>query len=187
MKALFSFDSLEDIPTKNFIEVKDKPLSECSSLDEISKRLCDGGVICFNSHGKFSLYHLVEMIVFEAEMSDLYFTTFGLAEPAVRRIANMKFRSKLNKVYAQLDPRIELRQPNAFKMITSIAEVGFMVSHAKITVIDNDNPITIIGSQNWTRNTKDEAGVIICSRDVADFYKNYILQNVINTRTERTN
>ena len=186
MKALFSFDSLEESSTKNFIEVKDKPLSEGSSLEEISKMLVDRGVICFNSFGKFSLYHLVEMIVFEAEMSDLYFTTFGLAEPAVRRIANMKFRAKLDKVYAQLDPRIELRQPNAFKMITSIAEVGFMVSHAKITVIDNENPITIIGSQNWTRNTKDEAGVIICSREVADFYKNYILQNVITTRTERT-
>lgn len=187
MKALFSFGSLEDSHSKNFIEVTDKPIAPCSSLDEISKKLIDKGVICFNSHGKFSLYHLVEMIVFEARMSDLYFTTFGLAEPAVRRIANMKFRSKLDKVFAQLDPRIELRQPNAFNMITSIAEVGFMVSHAKITVIDNEHPITIIGSQNWTRNTKDEAGVIICSREVADFYKNYILQNVINSRTERTN
>lgn len=187
MKALFSFGSLEDIPIKNFIEVKDKPILPCESLAEIAEKLKDRGIICFNSHGKFSLYHLVEMIVFEVEKSDLYFTTFGLSQPAVRRIANMKFRAKLDKVFAQLDPRIEFRQPNAFKMISSIAEIGFLESHAKITVIDNEHPITIIGSQNWTRNTKDEAGVIICSKEIADFYKNYILQNVINSRTERTN
>jgi hypothetical protein len=152
---------------------------------QIVESIADNRLIVFNSEGKFSLHDIVERIVEkQSKVSDIYLTTYGLSEPSVRKLANLKFKNKVNQVFALLDARIQQRQPNAFQLISSIAtQIGYEESHAKITVIDNPEiAITILGSQNWTRNTKHEAGAVICSRKIANFYSEYI-SKLINGHT----
>ena len=185
MKALFNFSSLEINQDKNLIEVNNPPEICCETLAEIIAAVEPLNVIAFNTKGKFSLYNIVDNIVEKlGGKSEISFTTFGLSEPAIRKLANMKFKGQLTALNCVLDYRIQQRQPKAFKLISSIANrIGYNESHAKITVIENNKfNLVIVGSQNWTRNTKHEAGVILCIAPVAEFYKNYILQQINDSR-----
>ena len=177
MKPLFTLDDITKAEAKNWISVENPPEICCTTLAEIIENLRDNQVICFNSHGKFSLYNIVENILEKlGGQSNIFLTTYGLSEPAVRKLANMKFKEQLLELNCLLDYRIAQRQPKAFKLLSSVADkIGYKESHAKITVIENEHlNITILGSQNWTRNTKHEAGAIICSKPITQFYKDYI-------------
>ena len=177
MPALFSFDEITKADTKNWISIENAPEMCCTDLKEIIDNVAHNQLIAFNSAGKFSLYDLVEGLVNRFDIpSSIYLSTYGVSEPAIRRLANMKHRNQLETLYCVLDHRVAQRQPKAFALLSSIAdEITYQESHAKITCIENDEfCITILGSQNWTRNTKYEAGVLLCSRTITNFYKNYI-------------
>ncbi|PWK27184.1 hypothetical protein LV89_01999 [Arcicella aurantiaca] len=180
MNQLFSFLSLAKEENENLLVVDGIEDIICvKTLQQIVENIADNRLIVFNSEGKFSLHDIVDRIVKKQEkVCDIYFTTYGLSEPSVRKLANLKFQKKVDRIFTLLDARIRQRQPNAFQLISSIAtKIGYEESHAKITVIENpDIAITILGSQNWTRNTKHEAGAVICSRKTAHFYSEYILK-----------
>lgn len=186
MKELFRFNDFEINQDKNFILVDSVAEKCCDNLIEIVNSIEKNNVIAFNSKGKFSLYNLVENAAEKlGGTSEISIETYGLSEPAIRKLANMKFKGQLVKLNCVLDYRIQQRQPKAFKLISSIAdEIGYNESHAKITVIENPKfNLVIVGSQNWTRNTKHEAGVILCIAPVAEFYKKYILNQIYESRT----
>jgi hypothetical protein len=189
MKALFTFDDITNIEEKNWIAIENTAELCCTNLEEIIEQIGENKVIVFNTKGKFSLYNLVEHLIENLPgESTIRFTTYGLSEPGVRKLANLKYKGKLAEIYCLLDYRIAQRQPKAFKLISAIAtKIAYQESHAKITVIENPYlSITIIGSQNWTRNTKHEAGAVICSKLITDFYKNYINAHLDNGRAVGT-
>ena len=54
--------------------------------------------------------------------------------------------------------------------------------HAKVTVIQNETwGISIVSSANYTRNPRIEAGVICNSKEIAEFHKNWIVNELNNT------
>lgn len=177
MQPLFSFDEIQKIDSKNWISIDNNAELCCINLIDIIANIKENNVIVFNSFGKFSLYNLVENIAEKMEtQSKIWITTYGLSEPGIRKLSNLKFKNIVSELNCVLDFRVSNRQPKAFKLLRSIAnKIGYAESHAKITVIENDHfSITILGSQNWTRNTKHEAGVVICSSLISNFYIQYI-------------
>jgi hypothetical protein len=72
------------------------------------------------------------------------------------------------------DYRMGVRKPAELQFLQKITtEIKPAKCHAKVTVVENDNwGISIVGSANYTRNPRIEAGVLFTCRNVAAFERN---------------
>ena len=181
--ALFKFSEIENLPSALPMAGVNLEYNSCLHLDvrSIIDLIEQEKLIAFNTEGRWSLYQLVETIILKYGRSDLSIATWGLSEQPLRMISNLQDKQLIDSFNALLDYRIAERQPKAWQLVQSIAsKIGIAKSHAKITVVQNEHiDIVIIGSQNWTRNNKNESGVLIASKAVAEFYSNFI-QSKIN-------
>jgi hypothetical protein len=155
----------------------------CSNdVKEIVELLGKDDSVMFWSEGRWSLYSLVCKIIERWGTSDLYLSSWGLSEEPLRALHNLQQKGLLEKLYCLLDYRIKERQAKAFQLCEGIStKIGLMKSHAKVTVIETKSGeiFTIIGSMNWTRNNKNEAGIILKNMDIGHYCKGFML-NMIN-------
>ncbi|MEA5459116.1 hypothetical protein VB796_08715 [Arcicella sp. LKC2W] len=134
-------------------------------------------LIMFRTEGRWSLYTLVCKIIEKYGVCSLYFSSWGLSEEPLRALHNLKEKGLLSDLYCLLDYRIKERQAKAFQLCEGIStKIGLMKSHEKVSVIETQNGqfITIVGSLNWTRNNKNEAGVIINSVEIGQSSKAFM-------------
>ena len=80
------------------------------------------------------------------------------------------------------DYRNGIRKPAELQFLEKIStEIKPAKCHAKVTVLENDNwGISIVGSANYTRNPRIEAGVLFTLKDVAAFERNWIEKELLN-------
>jgi hypothetical protein len=66
-------------------------------------------------------------------------------------------------------------KPKAYALAVSRFCTHIASLHAKVCVLQNEQySITIIGSANWTRNSKIESYYVCIEKTVADFWKHFI-------------
>lgn len=157
----------------------------CEGLTKLVASCQENDASLYFSEGKFSLYQLIVQLILKSNTpAKLYFTSWGLSEEPLRAFHKLKEEGKLDEIHCLLDYRIKERQPVAFQFCSSIATViGFQKSHAKAVVIDlGDKIYTIIGSQNMTRNNKNEAGLVLSSFEIGIHTKNYLHTKIHDSR-----
>lgn len=130
----------------------------------------------FSTAGAWSLHQLLEFILLKIGPSKMWMTTWTITEEPMRALLDMINRGLITDLHAVLDYRIEKNKPEAFQLASGlISKIKLTKCHAKVLVLRNQTwNVTIIGSANFSKNPRIEAGVIFTDSATAEFNSNWI-------------
>jgi hypothetical protein len=153
-------------------------------LSQIIPMMSEGNTIHFMSNGIFSMHELLEHLLTMTGPAELYITTWAMTENPVRAIKHMIDQGLITKLNCLFDFKIRKNSPKAFQLASNlVAKLHLAHCHAKATVLLNEkHGVTIIGSANYTRNPRIEAGTICFDRDIALFHADWIMQEMTKTQ-----
>jgi hypothetical protein len=139
-----------------------------------------GTEIHYDTVNKWSLHDIVVHCLAYTGPADLYIATWSIKEYPARVLVNLKEQGLVRDLYAMFDHRIQTTSPEAYQLIEANAtQVGLLRCHAKLAVLVNDTwGVAVASSANFTTNTRAEVGVITCTKEAADFRRNWILKNI---------
>ena len=142
--------------------------------------LKDGSSVHFYSNGTWSMHDLLFYFLKKTPAAKVYLTTWAISEIAMRQLYTFLKDGLISELYAIIDYRNTSRKPAELEFIKQNAtKIQLSKCHAKVTVIDHpDRCITIVTSANYTRNPRLEAGVITVGRQVGDFHKEWIIEEL---------
>lgn len=145
--------------------------------------LTDNTSYHFATNARWSLHDLIVYYLSLAGPAELHFITWSVKEYQAKLFTSMKERGLITAIHALLDYRNSVQNSEALYMLEkNSTSLGFQRTHAKVTVISNDKwSISIVGSLNLTENTKNDAGVITVSREMGEFWINYIKNSINET------
>lgn len=166
----------------NLAKVSFGQLESKKKLKEICESLDQDRIHIFNTRGQFSSYELLDALLnYKLAPSAFYLTAWTVSEMALRTVTKLKSEGKITALHGLFDYRVKERRHSAFQLILGQADsLNYTTaSHAKIMVLDNDKmPVTVIGSANFSKNPRMEAGVIFCSRKIADNCIKWIVDEI---------
>jgi hypothetical protein len=139
--------------------------------------------IHYTSIGEWSSHDLLFHILKQIGPASVYISTWSISEDATRKMLDHVKNGSIKKLSCVLDWRVKVRRPEVYELAKyNISDIRLTTCHAKVTVIENDQwNIAIIGSANYTNNPRIEAGVIACYKDVADFHKKWMKEEMLNS------
>jgi hypothetical protein len=188
--TLFSLSDLKkDKPQAEILEayssLKSRAKSKGFEID-LSKELPSiemGCIIEFVSDGRWSIHQIVRHLIEITGAVDVHLATWTITEEPLRMLFKLKNEGKIKELNCLFDHRIKERTPKSFQFASQFVDkIGLAKSHAKVTVLENEEwAISINSSMNWSKNPRTESGVIICTKQSADFHKNWI-NNKINAK-----
>lgn len=145
-------------------------------LTEVFGTLDQDQVIPYVSLGDWSTHDLLFFILEQTGPARVWFTTWAISEYAIRQLYQFVEHGMILQLKGIFDYRNGIRKPAELQFLQKITtEIKPAKCHAKVTVIENDNwGISIVGSANFTRNPRIEAGVLFTCRNVADFERDWI-------------
>lgn len=121
------------------------------------------------SMGAWSMHHLMAYILQQTGPSDVWFTTWTIAEEAVRIMLEQFEVGNIRQLRALLSERTEAMNPKAHQMVRFNIDVRFTKIHAKSLVVMNEEHAVVVGgSANFTRNPRIEKYIISTHRQVAE-------------------
>ncbi|MCP5136573.1 MAG: hypothetical protein H6981_07225 [Gammaproteobacteria bacterium] len=135
-----------------------------------------GETIHYASMGDWSTHDLVFHLLDQIGPAELHLATWSMTPDPIAQLIRMMDEGRLTAVHALLDWRIKVRGPEVLAMAKHrLARVAVASCHAKVTVLRNaDWRIAIVGSANYTRNPRIEAGIITTAPAVAEFHQAWI-------------
>jgi hypothetical protein len=165
-------------PTAMHLSAKSKHLigTSLKTLRSTIGDLKENEVISFATAGKWSMHDLLMYVLDTTGPSVVYMTTWTIAEESMRIVLELIEQGLITELHAVLDYRIEKRKPEAFQLAKNlISRIKLTKCHAKTLVIRNEKlSVTIIGSSNFSKNPRIEAGVIFTDTATADFHQSWI-------------
>jgi sugar-specific transcriptional regulator TrmB len=153
-------------------------------LSEMSELFFKHGTIHWVSNGDWSAIDLLLMVLsFSEAPAIVTLSSYAFSERPARIIADLISRGKIRELHCIIDSRVDVRSASAFNLIQSAATQCVLVdTHAKVTVIEmGEMCYSIIGSANYTSNTRYEAGLISREPDIGLFHKKWI-SDAINAK-----
>jgi hypothetical protein len=188
-----SLFSLNDISRKPMVKTESKSVSvtgpaTCrigkanAKLQEVFGTISQDQILPFVSLGDWSTHDLLFFLLEQAGPARVYFTTWAISEYAIRQLYNLIEQGMILELKGIFDYRNGIRKPAELQFLEKIStEIKPAKCHAKVTVLENDNwGISIVGSANYTRNPRIEAGVLFTLKDVAAFERNWIEKELSN-------
>jgi hypothetical protein len=150
-----------------------------SSLRELERcvsELVPDQATQFATAGRWSQHQLLEFLLRKTGPCRLWMTTWTITEEPMRALLMMMKEGLILELNAVLDYRIEKRKPEAFQLASQmITRIKLTKCHAKLLVLKNENwNVTVLGSANFSKNPRIEAGVIFTDRGSADFHSHWI-------------
>lgn len=132
----------------------------------------------FATAGRWSMHQLLEYLLLKTGPAKVWMTTWTITEEPMRALLGMITSGLITELNAVLDYRIERRKPEAFQLASSIiTRIKLTKCHAKVLVIKNDTwSITILGSANFSKNPRIEAGTIFTDHASGAFHIDWINQ-----------
>lgn len=180
-KKTIDIDEPSAINVKNHIT--NEYLTDVVKSDFINSigKIKMGRTIHYNTAGKWSMHELLSYLLSQTGAAQVYIATWSIKNLPANVICEMVENKIIQELHLLLDYKAPARDENIFALLqehcTSIS--ANVRTHAKITVIRNKQfAITIIGSANYTVNPSEEAGVIICSNEVADYRINFLTEKI---------
>jgi hypothetical protein len=145
-------------------------------LTDVFGSIAQDQVIPYVSLGDWSTHDLLFFILEQTGPARVWFTTWAISEYAIRQLYQFVEHGMILQLKGIFDYRNGIRKPAELQFLQKITtEIKPAKCHAKVTVIENDNwGISIVGSANFTRNPRIEAGVLFTCRNVADFERDWI-------------
>lgn len=149
-------------------------------IDVQMGKLSMGESIHFATDARWHLHDVIVWILTQTGPADLYFCTYAIKEYQARLFSKMKADGIIKDVFALVDYRASVHDANVIQLLEGYAsKIGSMRTHAKLTVIKNENwGVTITGSANLTQNTRSDVGVITSNMEVANYRIDWILNNI---------
>jgi hypothetical protein len=142
----------------------------------------------FYTEGKQSLEKIVfdELNLF-AKPVHCAISTWSIKESQLQKLYKWKTSGRLLSLVGIFDHRLKSTSPKPFQFLSQFFD-GFALikTHAKITIMWNDtHQVLILGSANWSKNPRIEAGIISYGLNEVDFYRNFISKKIdeYNTRS----
>ncbi len=134
----------------------------------------------YASMGDWSTHDLLFYLLQITGPAKVYFSTWAISEYAIRKLYQFIDLGIILELRGIFDYRNGIRKPAELQFLKKITtDIKAAKCHAKVTVIDNNQwGIAIVGSANFTRNPRIEAGVICASKSAADFHKTWILNEL---------
>jgi hypothetical protein len=154
-----------------------------AKLQDVFGVIDQNQVIPYVSLGDWSTHDLLFFLLEQTGPARVWFTTWAISEYAIRQLYQFVEHGMILQLKGIFDYRNGVRKPAELQFLQQITtEIKPAKCHAKVTVIENDNwGISIVGSANFTRNPRIEAGVLFTCRNVAEFEKNWIERELANT------
>jgi hypothetical protein len=188
-----SLFSLNDISKKSRIKTESGSVSVSGStfcrigkanakLQEVFGAFGQNQILPFVSLGDWSTHDLLFFLLEQTGPARVYFTTWAISEYAIRQLYNLIEQGMILELKGIFDYRNGIRKPAELQFLENIStEIKPAKCHAKVTVLENDYwGISIIGSANYTRNPRIEAGVLFTLKEVAAFERNWIERELSN-------
>lgn len=138
--------------------------------------------IHYVSLGDWSTHDLLFFLLEQIGPARVYFTTWAISEYAIRQLYQFIEQGLILELKGIFDYRNGIRKPAELQFLQKITtDIKAARCHAKVTVIENDRwGISVVGSANYTRNPRIEAGVLCCDKKVAAFHRDWILRELSN-------
>ena len=132
------------------------------------------------SMGDWSTHDLLFYLLEQTGPARVYFTTWAISEYAIRQLHNMIEDGLILELKGIFDYRNGTRKPAELQFLQKITtDIKAAKCHAKVTVIVNDTwGVCVVGSANYTRNPRIEANVLCSVREVAEFHRDWILNEL---------
>jgi len=152
-------------------------------LHQVFGKAVDGQSVHYASLGDWSTHDLLFFLLEQTGPARVYFTTWAISEYAIRQLYLFIEHGLVLELKGIFDYRNGIRKPAELQFLQKITtDIKAAKCHAKVTVIENDNwGISVVGSANYTRNPRIEAGVLCCDKTVAAFHRDWILKELSNT------
>lgn len=153
-----------------------------AKLQEVFGTISQDQTVPFVSLGDWSTHDLLFFLLEQTGPARVYFTTWAISEYAIRQLYNLIEQGRILQLKGIFDYRNGIRKPAELQFLEKIStEIKPAKCHAKVTVLENDNwGISIVGSANYTRNPRIEAGVLFSLKEVATFERNWIEKELSN-------
>ena len=191
-KELFSTGELFELPSKKIKEskaIKVKTKSDYrlgkryQRAKEVIGQISHDETIHYVSAGEWSAHDLLFHLLEQTGPAVVHIATWSITENPARQLVKRLNSGQIVKLNIIFDWRVKVRCPAAFELTKfNSADVRLTTCHAKVTIIENEEwQVAIVGSANYTNNPRIEAGVIACDKRIADFHKNWILQELKNS------
>jgi hypothetical protein len=157
-----------------------KPLHAELDLGPIFGQLRMDTVVDFYTDGRWSLHQLVRHLLTVTGPADVYLATWTITEDPVRSLVQLKQAGQIRALYGLFNHKVRERAPGAFHLAREqFTAVGEGKVHAKVTVIMNEQwALRVVGSANYSRNPRLEAGDIVLNRQSAEFHRDVILKRM---------
>ena len=135
-------------------------------LHQVFGKVIDGQSVHYASLGDWSTHDLLFFLLEQTGPARVYFTTWAISEYAIRQLFQFIEHGLILELKAIFDYRNGVRKPAELQFLQKITtDIKAAKCHAKVTVIENDNwGISVVGSANYTRNPRIEAGVLCCDK-----------------------
>jgi len=152
-------------------------------LHQVFGKVIEGQSVHYASLGDWSTHDLLFFLLEQTGPARVYFTTWAISEYAIRQLYQFIEHGLILELKGIFDYRNGIRKPAELQFLQKITtDIKAAKCHAKVTVIENDNwGISVVGSANYTRNPRIEAGVLCCDKTVAAFHRDWILKELSNT------
>src|ERR1039457_3026665 len=152
-------------------------------LEEVFGKVEQDCSVHYASLGDWSTHDLLFFLLQQTGPARVYFTTWAISEYAIRQLYLLIEQGLILELKGFFDYRNGIRKPAELQFLKQITtDIKAAKCHAKVTVIENDHwGICVVGSANYTRNPRIEAGVLCSDRNVAAFHRDWILNELNNT------
>jgi hypothetical protein len=152
-------------------------------LHQVFGKVFDGQSVHYASLGDWSTHDLLFFLLKQTGPAKVYFTTWAISEYAIRQLYQFIEHGLILELKGIFDYRNGIRKPAELQFLQKITtDIKAAKCHAKVTVIENDHwGISVVGSANYTRNPRIEAGVLCCDKTIAAFHRDWILKELSNT------
>ncbi len=153
------------------IDIQTKASATKAELVSTVQSLQEGQTVVYFSSSNWSLPNILDAFLDTAGPSNVSLATWAITQQPLEKLANHIRQGNIDSLEIHLDHRIKQRAEKALAFASQIAEVHPGNIHAKILICVSDtHSLVTVGSPNFTRNPRAEAGTIFRSEAVAQFY-----------------
>lgn len=150
------------------------------NLDACFGSFVENQTIKYFTDGAWSMHQLLQYLLEQVGPAVVHLSTWTLTEGPARILLNLKDAGLITELHCLFDYRIEGRTPKTFHLVRSIADsIKLTKCHAKVATMVNDRKgVSIVGSANFSKNNRLEAGTVFTSRESALFDEKWISDKI---------
>lgn len=139
--------------------------------------------IHFATAAEWNMADLLLYLLEQTGPAEVMLSTFEMSEQPARIISQLIDMKMITKFVCIIDYRSKERKPGVFQLMNNIAsKIKQAPCHAKVTLISNkDWQVCVVGSANYTRNIRIEAGIISTDPKVSALHHRWMM-NVLNNK-----